>query len=355
MEHLKVVESSDLYARICSSASSEVAAFIINNLDSDGLNIEPWLQKTDSNSDYGNLRDSRFIIDLVDVSEVDDLTVHFRAINGRMAKHGIYVGCFESKYNIQLKLFKRYNRALYNFVRMVNYTFRNFVPRWKGLTRQGKSVISLMYRNNSLAEVLGRLAYCGFEIVNFKYFDNLTYFIIRKKTEPRFEKVSTSRFIVRLDRVGKGGNCIGIYKIRTMYPYSEFIQDYVVKINGYDAMGKPKNDFRLTPFGRIIRKLWIDEIPQIYNLLKGDISLVGVRPISKYGFGKLPPDLQSKRICYMPGLISPHVSLRFKGFDGVIRAERQYLKERENNPIRTNIKYFFLALFNIITLRAKSS
>jgi hypothetical protein len=69
----------------------------------------------------------------------------------------------------------------------------------------------------------------------------------------------------------------------------------------------------------------------------------------------LPQDLQEKRIKTKPGLIPPHVSLRLKGFAGVIKAERQYLEERENHPIRTDIKYFFLAIFNILTLRAKSS
>jgi lipopolysaccharide/colanic/teichoic acid biosynthesis glycosyltransferase len=233
--------------------------------------------------------------------------------------------------------------------------YRNFAPRLKKKNGTKSYSPASWNGNYSLAEVLGRLVYCGFEIINYKQNDQLTYFIVRKKSGPRSELVSVSRFIVRLKRVGKSGRIIDIYKIRSMYPYSEFLQDYVVKINGYDIMGKPKNDFRLTSCGRIIRKLWIDEIPQIYNLIRGDISLVGVRPISRYGFNALPADLQDKRIMNKPGLISPHVSLRFQGFDGVIRAERKYLEERGISPVKTNIRYFFLAVFNILTLRVKSS
>ena len=354
-EYLKFVESSVLYSRICTNTGSDVAGFILYNLESAKLNVADYLLKDDCNSKHNNLKDCRLLIDLRDASEIDDLTKYFREINGKMATDGVYVGCFESKYNIQLKLFKKYNRVLSCFIRTVNYTFRNFVPRWKRFTKQGKSVISSMYRNNSLAEVLGRLAYCGFEVINYKYYENLTYFIIRKKAEPKTEPVSTSRFVVKLNRVGQGGRMIKIYKFRTMYPFSEFIQDYVVRLNGYDKIGKPKNDFRLTTCGKLIRKLWIDEIPQLINLLKGDIKIVGVRPISRYGFSALPQDLQLKRTRYKPGLIPPNVSLRISGFNGVINAERHYLEEKEKHPLTTDLKYFLLAIFNIVTFRVRSS
>ena len=125
------------------------------------------------NHEHGKLRDARLFIDFRDASEIDDLTSHFRDINKKMAIGGIYIGCFESKYNIQLKLFKKYNRGLSCLIRIVNYTFSNFIPRWKRVTKKGKSLISSLYRNNSLAEVLGRQAYCGFEVINYKYYENL--------------------------------------------------------------------------------------------------------------------------------------------------------------------------------------
>ena len=354
-DQVRSAEGNKLFTRISSYAGGEVANFIVRNLESSELGQAPYVAGEESYIRNNNLRDACLFMDFRDFSQVSDLTKHFGDINRKIAGAGIYISCFESKYNIQLRLFKKYNKGLSYFILMVNYAFRNFVPRWKRFTKQGKSLISSLYRDNSLAEVLGKLVYSGFEVVNYKYHENLTYLIVRKKADPKTDPVSTSRFIVRLNRIGKGGKTIKIYKIRTMYPFSEFIQDYVVKINGYDTIGKPKNDFRLTRVGKVIRKLWLDEIPQFFNWIRGDIKLVGVRPISRYGFNCLPQDLQEKRIKSKPGLIPPHVSLRLKGFAGVIKAERQYLEERENHPIRTDIKYFFLAIFNILTLRAKSS
>ena len=62
-----------------------------------------------------------------------------------------------------------------------------------------------------------------------------------------------------------------------MYPYSEFIQGDLYEKNYLDISGKIKNDYRITSWGKVFRKYFIDEIPQIYNWLKGDLSLVGVR------------------------------------------------------------------------------
>ena len=73
-----------------------------------------------------------------------------------------------------------------------------------------------------------------------------------------------------MNRVGKKGKIIGVYKFRTMHPYSEFIHDYIIKTNGYNAKGKIKDDFRTSRWGKIMRKYWIDEIPQLYNVLKGE-------------------------------------------------------------------------------------
>jgi lipopolysaccharide/colanic/teichoic acid biosynthesis glycosyltransferase len=355
MNYWKRVRVPEVYDEICAQAGEEVAEFVVSNLDAGDLNTTPRFAYHGFDEHIAVLRDAPVFVDFRDSSQFDDLITHFSNINRMMADKGVYIGCFESKYNIQLRLFRKYNRVLSYLILMVHYMFRNFLPFWKHFSRKGKFLISSLYLDNSLAEVLGKQAYCGFEIINYKYHHNLTYFILRKKEPPKTSPVSTSRFIVRLNRIGKDGKTIRIYKIRTMYPFSEFIQDYVVKMNGYDTVGKPRNDFRLTRVGKVIRKLWLDELPQLFNLLRGDIRIVGVRPISRYGFSCLPQDLQEKRINGRPGLVPPHVALRLTGFAGVIKAERQYLEERERHGVRTDIKFFFLAIFNIVTFRVKSS
>jgi len=71
------------------------------------------------------------------------------------------------------------------------------------------------------------------------------------------------------DRVGKNGKFFEIYKFRTMVNYAE-------KESG--PVWSPINDSRITPVGRILRKMHLDELPQLINIIKGDMSLIGPRP-----------------------------------------------------------------------------
>ncbi len=132
----------------------------------------------------------------------------------------------------------------------------------------------------STAETLGRLVSCGFEIIEYKTIRNLTYFVVMKTRKPLFDKSPTYGPIVNLNRVGKNGKMIKVYKFRTMHPYAEYIQDFVLSLNGYSAIGKPAEDFRLTPGGKHSENIWLDETPQIINVLKGEMKLVGIRPVS---------------------------------------------------------------------------
>ncbi len=70
-------------------------------------------------------------------------------------------------------------------------------------------------------------------------------------------------------RVGRGGRVFTLYKIRTMYHDCE-------KLTG--PQWSPPGDTRITPVGRVLRKLHLDELPQLFNVLKGEMSLVGPRP-----------------------------------------------------------------------------
>lgn len=80
---------------------------------------------------------------------------------------------------------------------------------------------------------------------------------------------SRGSIIYRQNRVGKNGKIFKIYKLRTMRVDAE-------KNSG--AVWAMKNDPRITPVGRILRKTHIDEIPQLFNVIKGEMSIVGPRP-----------------------------------------------------------------------------
>ncbi|NJK97594.1 MAG: sugar transferase [Bacteroidales bacterium] len=140
-----------------------------------------------------------------------------------------------------------------------------------------------------------------------------------------------------------------------MHPYSEFLQDFVVQQNGYNEKGKPAQDFRLTRWGMAFRKLWVDEFPQIINVLKGEMKLVGVRPLSKVRYNEFPEDLQKERIKYKPGCFPPYVALNMFDEVGNIEAERIYLKDKAKNPYFTDTRYLFKSLYNIFVKKARSS
>jgi lipopolysaccharide/colanic/teichoic acid biosynthesis glycosyltransferase len=139
-----------------------------------------------------------------------------------------------------------------------------------------------------------------------------------------------------------------------MHPYSEFLQDFIYKTNKLAEGGKFKDDFRVSALGHLFRKLWIDEFPMILNLFKGDIKLVGVRPLSKHYFGLYPNEIQKKRTKYKPGLIPPFYVDLPKTFDEIVASEMKYLNQYEKSPFITDVKYFWKALWNILVKRARS-
>ena len=90
---------------------------------------------------------------------------------------------------------------------------------------------------------------------------------------------SPGPMIFKQKRVGKAGRLFDIYKFRTMYKDAEIRKKALMAYNENNGPAfKMKNDPRITPIGRLLRRYSIDELPQLFNVLKGDMSLVGPRP-----------------------------------------------------------------------------
>jgi len=102
-------------------------------------------------------------------------------------------------------------------------------------------------------------------------------------------------------RTGKGGRRFSMYKFRTMVPNAEELKSQYAHLNELKWPDfKITNDPRITPVGRFLRKTSLDEIPQLFNVLRGDMSLVGPRPTS---FGPETYKLwHTHRLDVMPGL-----------------------------------------------------
>ncbi len=106
-------------------------------------------------------------------------------------------------------------------------------------------------------------------------------------------------------RVGKNGKEFKFYKIRTMIPNADKLKQELIDKGLNEADGpafKIKDDPRITKFGRILRKLSFDELPQLWNVFVGDMSLVGPRPpipreVKEY------TDYQKQRLLIKGGLL----------------------------------------------------
>jgi len=129
-------------------------------------------------------------------------------------------------------------------------------------------------------------------------------------------------------RVGRNGRPFKIYKFRSMYVDAEERKKELMKENEMQGlMFKMENDPRIFPFGRFIRKMSIDELPQFWNVLKGDMSLVGTRPPTMDEYKQY--ELHHKfRLAFKPGITGMwQVSGRssIKDFEEVVRLDGEYI------------------------------
>jgi lipopolysaccharide/colanic/teichoic acid biosynthesis glycosyltransferase len=239
---------------------------------------------------------------------------------------------------------------------MLEFLLLRVIPKLWGFKKVFFWLTRGRIRLISKAEILGRLYSCGFELIEYRNIDGELYIVCRKRANPDFNMEPSYGPLFKMKRLGKGGRIIGVYKFRTMHPYAEYLQDYVINLNGYAGSGKPKDDFRLTPWGRLFRKYWIDELPQLINVLKGEMKLVGLRPISERYAQDIDPEFLKERLQYKPGCIPPYVSLnRASSVSEVIQAEKEYINAKKQNPYTTDLKFFFQALFNIVFRQKRSA
>ena len=129
-------------------------------------------------------------------------------------------------------------------------------------------------------------------------------------------------------RIGRNGRRFKIYKFRSMYIDAEERKKELEKQNEMQGlMFKMENDPRITKVGKFIRKTSIDELPQFYNVVKGDMSLVGTRPPTEDEFEKYN-QYYRRRISMTPGLTGLwQVSGRseIENFDDVVKYDLEYI------------------------------
>lgn len=132
-------------------------------------------------------------------------------------------------------------------------------------------------------------------------------------------------------RAGKNGRPFVMYKFRSMHTNAEMVQSELVRFNLMSGpVFKVENDPRITPLGRILRKTSLDELPQLWNVLRGQMSLVGPRPLPLYEVEKFDSPAQRRRLSMKPGLtclwqVSGRSSVT--SFEEWVRLDLRYIDE----------------------------
>lgn len=162
---------------------------------------------------------------------------------------------------------------------------------------------------------------------------------------------SKGKAIYVSERVTKDGKVFRMYKFRSMYEDADKRLQELLSQN--EMKGGPafkmKNDPRITPVGRFIRKASIDELPQLWNIIKGDMTIVGPRPPLPREVEQYTP-YQKQRLGVTQGLtcywqISGRNNI---GFDEWVELDLKYIRERS---LWTDLKIFCKTFGAVFTMR----
>lgn len=295
------------------------------------------------------------LINLRKLNFIKDLNKLLFAVNEKIYVGGYFIGCVEIYQQRKKRIYKRFPSFVAFPVYLFDFIINRLLP--KLYLTQNIRIKKLRTTNRAISktEIFGRLYASGFEVVDFKNINNLTYIVAKKSRNTKLVNEYKYGILYKMNRIGKNGKNITVYKIRTMNPYSEYLQNYVYNNYNLKEGGKFRNDFRITAWGKFLRKYWLDELPMIINLIKGDLKLVGVRPLSKQYFNLYDDDLKQLRFKHKPGLIPPYYADMPKSIDEIMDSEKKYLIAYEKSRFKTDAAYFYRALKNILFNKARSS
>ena len=149
--------------------------------------------------------------------------------------------------------------------------------------------------------------------------------------------------IFKQTRYGKGGRPFVIYKFRTMVPNAEALKSALIELSVDKGPGfKIVNDPRVTPIGKFLRKSHLDELPQLFNVLKGEMSLVGPRANS-YSPDHYEP-WQLRRLSVKPGVTGTWQIARIKP-EGFVERCKMDIAYIENKSALGDLAILFKTVF----------
>lgn len=318
----------------------------------------PYIIDTDSGDEVARMKSMRpqFIVQKRSLNLIRHLNTLLNRANEALEDGG-YLWCHTRTASLKRKLLmERYPWGINYLMFTIHFLWHRVIPKMNMTKCFYFWLTKGRNRTFNRVEVLGRMYRAGFEVVDEEFRHGEFFVLARKVKAPIWDDVPSGSPLIKLKRVGKNRELIGVYKFRTMYSYSEYLQPYIYEHNHLQQGGKFADDYRVTPWGRWMRKLWIDELPMFINFFKGEMKLVGVRPLSRHYFSLYTPEMQELRTRVKPGLLPPfyYDKQTPKTLEEVQASERRYVEASLKHPILTDIKYFFGTIGNII-FRGKTS
>ena len=323
-------------------------AFIGESLDLDGIDRDECGLFIDESrimaAGTGTGNRYRLMVNIQKINDIRWMNQYLLAVHAQLKSGGYLVGMGQTTD-------ARMAGVLYVF----DFMWNRMMPK---LPFTKKIYFALTKGRNRLisrAEILGRLYFCGFRAVAERVIDGRYYFIAQSVKTPSRNPNPTYGPLVLLKRTGAGNRPITVYKFRTMHPYSEYLQDYIYERNLLEEGGKFKDDFRVTEWGRFMRRLWLDELPMFYNWFKGDLQLVGVRPLSRQYLGLYTDELRELRGRVKPGLVPPFYADMPATLEEIMASEERYIRAYLARPFATQWRYFWKSFYNIFFKKARSA
>lgn len=296
------------------------------------------------------------IVNFMPLNQIRGVNKLFTTVNDKLPDNGIWICCYEPQSVTKRNILNRYPPVFGWLYYVAFFCYKRVLPKLFMTSRLYFDITEGKNRVLSKAEVMGRLCYCGFEIVDERKKGDLNYVVARRKFRPEITARRLYGILVKLNRVGNKGKMFKVYKFRTMHPYSEFLQAYIYERYSLQEGGKFNHDIRVTTLGRLMRKYWMDELPMLLNWFKGDMKLVGVRPISQHYFSLYSNELQEKRRRHKPGLLPPFYADMPKTLEEIEASEMRYLTMCEQKgTFVTDFVYFWKIVHTIVFKRARSN
>ncbi len=353
---LDIESLEQLRSTIQAHCDSKILEFMENEVNLQGGNTLVFVSNDAENLKmYPNYQYSA-MIQLERLNNMRGINAKLTIINEKLSDDGLFICCFETKSTRKKRILKRYIPGLNYIIYSVDYIFKRVVPKIFITRRLYYFITNGKNRIFSKTEVFGRLYCFGFKVIKEKKSDDLTWVIAQRLKQPEPAQKRFYGPLIRLRRFGKLGKPFEVYKMRTMHPYSEYLQGYIFERNNLKEGGKFNKDIRVTTIGGIMRKYWLDELPMLINLFKGEMKLVGVRPLSAHYYGLYTKELQDKRNQFKPGLLPPFYADMPKTLDEIQQSEMNYLIACEKSgTFITDLKYLLRILKNILFKKARSA